>query len=421
MRRNWIYLLLFIIVLVEALATGNRVFFILLYLLLAIFVLAFLWSWGNIWGVSAERVVRASRTQVGRLAEERLVIRNSSPLPKLWVDVRDHSDLPNHRASFVVSNLGSQRQRTWTVRTICRKRGRFALGPMTLITGDPFGFFQRTRHISQTQNLVVYPATVDLPYFALPLGELPGGGARHQRTHYVTTNVSSVRDYFPGDSFNRIHWRSTARTGRLIVKEFELDPTADVWIFLDMEASVQAHLRVEAPQPEGAVPFWDERYQFTLEPSTEEYGVLIAASIAKHFLARNRAVGLLAYGQRRELLQSDRGERQLNKILETLAVLRAQGDIPIAETLASEGTRFGRNTTVIVITPSTDVRWVNALRDLDRRGIRGVGVVLDATSFGGAGDVRLVQSALAANGILSYHVREGDAIAQVLTRRALEF
>lgn len=421
MKRNWIYFLILAIAIAEALATGNRIYFVLLYLLLAVLILAFVWSWSNIAGVAVQRHVRTQRTQVGRLAEERLIVENRHFLPKLWVEIRDHSDLPNHRASLVVSDLRPHKQRGWTVRTLCLRRGRFTLGPITVRTGDPFGFFQRIKHIPQVANLVVCPATVDLPYFTLPLGELPGGGARRQRTHYITTNVASVRDYFPGDSFNRIHWRSTARTGRLIVKEFELDPTADVWIFLDMEESVQARRQGGGPGlEEEPVPLWDQRRIFSLDPSTEEYAVTIAASLAKHFLARNRAVGLLAYGQRREMLQSDRGERQLNKILESLAVLHAQGHIPIAEMLASEGTRFGRNTTLIVVTPSADPSWVSALRGLNRRGIRGVGVVIDAESFGGTRSASGVMHDLAISGIISYRIREGEAIADVLARRALE-
>jgi len=74
-RRNWIYLIIFAIVVAEALATGNRIFFILIYLLLAVFVLAFYWSWANITGVTVERQARTHRTQVGRLAEERLVVK----------------------------------------------------------------------------------------------------------------------------------------------------------------------------------------------------------------------------------------------------------------------------------------------------------------------------------------------------------
>ena len=421
MRKNWIYLVLLAIAVAEALATGNRIFFILVYLMLAVLIISLIWSWINISGITVMRDARTQRAQVGRLAEERISVKNNGTFAKLWVEVRDHSDLPNHHASYVVGNLPRGQQRGWTVRTLCQRRGRFTLGPITIKTGDPFGLFKRIRHAPQTVGLVVYPATVDLPYFALPLGELPGGGARRQRTHYITANVSSVRDYSPGDSFNRIAWRSTARHNRLVVKEFELDPTADIWIFLDMERRVQSGSVTPLDEAADQAPFWDQRLPFKLDPSTEEYGVTIAASLSKHFLGRNRAVGLLAYGQSRELLQSDRGERQLNKILESLAVLRAQGRMPIAEILASEGTRFGRNTTVIVITPSTDVAWVTALRDLSRRGIRGVGVTIDAQSFGSEQDIGPVMNALNANGILSYRVREGEPIADVLAQRALEF
>ena len=61
-----------------------------------------------------------------------------------------------------------------------------------------------------------------------------------------------------------------------------------------------------------------------LPPRTEEYAICAAASIAQFFLRRDRTLGFMAIGQRREVLQADRGERQLEKILETLAVLRAQ-------------------------------------------------------------------------------------------------
>src|SRR5438552_3227765 len=75
--------------------------------------------------------------------------------------------------------------------------------------------------------------------FVLPSAELPGGQDVKSRAFHVTPNVSTIRDYQPGDSFNRIHWRSTARTGQLMVKEFELDPTAEVYLVLDMQERVQ--------------------------------------------------------------------------------------------------------------------------------------------------------------------------------------
>lgn len=412
MKRNWvIILLLFIVVLIEALATGQRLFFSLVYLLGSLIAVSFFWSWVNVDHIQIVRQTRTNRSQVGQPVEERFLVRNSGILPKLWVEVRDGSTLPEHHASWVVNSLGPGRTRGWNVRTVCRRRGRFTLGPITLMSSDPFGLFERQRTLAATSSVVVYPLTVDLPAFVLPSGELPGGGALRRRTHYVTTNVSAVRDYFPGDSFNRIHWPSTARTGRLIVKEFELDPTSDVWLFVDMHGLVQAD---SLWQPDSAAGPQLVPTRPALEPSTEEYGVAIAASLAKHLLARNRAVGLVAYGQSREVLTAERGERQLSKLMETLAVIRAVGTIPLAQIIAAEGKGLGRNTSAVVISPSDDSRWVDSLRDLRRRGIRSTAIVLDTGSFGRASNTDGLLADLAQNGIRSYRVRAGDSLAAAL-------
>lgn len=418
MKRSWIIVLLLqILALVGALATGKRLLYNITYLLTAVIVVSYFWSRANVTNIQIVRQTASHRSQVSEMAEERFLVRNTSVLPKLWVEVRDHSDLPDHHASWVVNALGGHRTRGWSVRTICRQRGRFTLGPIALTSSDPFGLFEHRKQLSATSSIVVYPLTVDLPHFALPTGELAGGGAMRRRTHYVTTNVSGIRDYFPGDSFNRIHWPSTARTGRLIVKEFELDPTADVWLFLDMQGAVQADRTWE--EETDVSPLWPSRP--TLAPSTEEYSVTVAASLAKHFLARNRAVGLIAYSQKREVLVADRGERQLTKVMEMLAVIRATGTIPMAQIIAAEGKSLGRNTSVVVITPSDDVKWVDRLRDLRRRGIRGIGIVPDASTFGRETNMNAVFAALRQTGIHSYRIREGDSLAEALSRPSTEW
>src|SRR5260370_11248838 len=108
--------------------------------------------------------------------------------------------------------------------------------------------------------------TLELPAFTLPLGPMPGGEALRRGAHYVTANAAGVRDYSPGDSFNRIHWRSTARRDRLIVKEFELDPLSDIWVFLDGDRGVQASEKPErTEEPETLAPLWvGSREQVTL-------------------------------------------------------------------------------------------------------------------------------------------------------------
>ncbi|OQY25363.1 MAG: hypothetical protein B6I34_02285 [Anaerolineaceae bacterium 4572_32.1] len=385
------------------------------YLLAALIVFSFFWALINIRWVELERKTRARRSQVGKPAEEKFTLRNKSWFPKLWLDVRDNSSLPGHRASRVLNSIGPGRWRDWSVRTTCRERGVFYLGPLTISTGDPFSLFRITRNIDQTSPIVVYPATVELNAFTPPIGRLPGGDAVRRRTHYVTTNVSGVRDYTPGDSFGRIHWPSTARKDRLIVKEFELDPTADIWIFLDMQRGVQAGLEIQEPIVELPALFRPRKRKLLLKPSTEEYAVTAAASLAQHFIRQNRAVGLVAYGQRREVLPADRGERQLTKILESLAVLQAEGGIPISQVLASESDRLTRGTTLVIITPAPDEHWVLVSRDLSRRGLRSIAVLLEPLSFGRTISAERPLALLQASNTPTYLVHCDESLAASLS------
>ncbi len=419
MKRNHIVLLLWLAVAVGAIATGREMLYNLWYVLTAVVVISFLWAWTGTRWVQVERFTRTGRSQVGKLAEERLLVRNRGIFPKLWLEVRDGSTLPQHHVSRVISPLAPRRMHTWTIKTRCLQRGRFTLGPLTLSSGDPFGLFRTTRQVEglPARRFIVYPATIDVPIFAPLVGFLPGGDTMQRRTPFVTTNVSGVRDYAPGDSFGRIHWPSTARTGRLISKEFELDPTADIWLFLDLERAAQAELTWArlAAEREPRLP-WETAPELALIPSTVEYGVTIVASLAKHFIARDRAVGFIAYSHHREVIPADRGERQLTKILETLAVIRGEGRIPLAEIITAEGMHLRRNTTVIIVTPTEQNYWIAAARDMGQRGVKPIAVLLDPHSFGHPRSNEELATELAVSGIPTYLIREGDDLALSLTR-----
>ncbi|MCA9898028.1 MAG: DUF58 domain-containing protein [Anaerolineales bacterium] len=417
-RRTAVIILAFI-ALLSGLITGRDILFSLAYLLSLLLIISFAWAWVNINYVHISRVTRTRRAQVGRPLEERFTVRNTSRIPKLWLEVRDFSSLPNHFSSHVVNGLGSQASYVWRTTTICRQRGRYQLGPIRLTTSDPFGLFPMQRDLVPTTNVVIYPLTFEIHQFALPLGVLPGGDALRRRTHYVTTNASGVRDYAPGDSFSRIHWRSTARRDRLIVKEFELDPLADIWIVPDM--AVFGHVAprqdlYESKPKWGELPEWMRPQEFKLPETTEEYTVTVAASLAQYFLRNDRAVGMLGYGQTNEIVQPDRGERQMNRILETLSVLRAEGEIPISDMLHAESHLFPRGTTVIVVTPTTQDEWPSAARQLARRGLRVVTVLINPASFGGYRSSDGVLSLLQASGMVAYLVNNGDDLTAVLSQ-----
>jgi len=409
--------MLLALILVPALVTGHELFVRLAYVVVALIVLCFIWAWLNIRWLNSSRELRSNRSQVGGLIQERFLIQNNGPLPKLWVRMEDHSDLPGYQPDRVLGSLPAHAERSWIVRARCKRRGKFNLGPVTLVSGDPLGLFQVRRELRLSSTLVVYPVTVEVPYFTPPTGRLSGGDAIQRQTQHITTNVSSVRDYMPGDSFNRIHWLSTARRGRLISKEFELDPLADIWLFLDMEKAVQTGAVEDGLLFEELDSYRRVSPSLHLDPTTEEYGVTIAASLAKHLLGQKRALGMISYGQRREIVQVDRGERQLIKLLESLAVIKAEGRAPLAEVIAVEGNQLGGGATAIVITPSPFTSWAGAVRDLKRKGIDVVAIHLEASTFGDALGSLEVMASLAASNIPAYLIKNGIPLEESFAQR----
>ena len=153
-----------------------------------------------------------------------------------------------------------------------------------------------------------------------------------------------------------------------------------------------------------------------LPETTEEYTVTIAASLAQYFLRHDRAVGMLGYGQSNEVVQPDRGERQMNRILETLSVLRAEGHVPLQDMINAELHLFPRGTTLIVVTPTTSEKWATSARQLVRRGLRVVSVLVNPASFGSRHSSETLAGLLTANNLVSNVINNGDDLTAALSR-----
>jgi uncharacterized protein (DUF58 family) len=414
--RAWILVGLFLLTLTGSIVTGWDTYFALTYVWGGLLVVSFIWSRLALTGVTVIRQPRSLRAQVGRTYEEIIVLKNHSRIPKLWLHIRDLSELPGHRASSVTTSIGKHQSKEWLVRTICTRRGRFRIGPIELHAVDPFGLFPRAMEIPQEYHIIVLPKTEPIRDFPFPSGRLPGGDALRQRTHQVTPNASGVRDYAPGDSLNRIHWRSTARLRRLIVKEFEFDPQAEVWIILDAQDSVHTGtLEERSPDLVSGVVHGD----FELPKSTEEYAVAIAASLTMHLAERDRAVGFVAQGRARHVLQSDRGEAQLFHILESLAVLSANGPYSLQELLKVEGPRIPRGASVVVITPSVNLTALSAVHELKRSGLAPVLILINAATFDGMEGSAKIAGAAQVEGIPIRLVGYGDSLTEALSQRSV--
>lgn len=377
---------------VMASISGYWLFYRAAYVLGALVPICLVWARLHLRGLEVMVQRSQGKLQVGQEAEAKVHIRSTSNFTKLWLEMEDLTDMPGGAPRTVVT-LPAKGSRNWKVRIRCRRRGLFRAGPLRVTTGDPFGLFRFTRTYGDASPLLVLPQPQELPYFAVPAAQLPGEGAVRQRTHYVTPNASGIREYYPGDSYNRIHWPTTARLGRLAVKTFEMDPASNIWIVLDLQQAAHAG--------EG-------------DESTEEYGVRIAASLAWRFLKENTMSGLLASGADPVVLEPARGVQQYARILEALAVVRADGPTPLEAILEAEARRFGRHTTVIAITPSVSEGWVFALGALGQQGTRTASVILDPHTFGARGRGPLPHTALAATGVPGYVVPCGSDISLML-------
>jgi uncharacterized protein (DUF58 family) len=344
--------------------------------LLVLLAVCWLWARSSLSGLTVARSVTPEKLQVGDVLVDTIEVRSRSQMPKLWVEVRDLAHLPGHDGSNVVS-LRRKGSASWLARSIAVRRGVFAAGPVELRSGDPLGVFQRSRRIRLHGDLTVYPPVFDLPALRLPFADATGRREIERRALMATPSVATVRDYVAGDPMNRISWALTARMGSLMVKEFDLDPTAEIWIVADF-SSVS-----NLPAARTVLAGRGERFEFAEAwlDSSEDAIAAIAASAVKLVLDRKRAAGYIGSSGGRTVLNADIGDRQYHRILTELAVAQPSGSETVADVIIAEVRRFDRNRTPIVISSSADPRWIEALQAMTDRGIRPIAIFLDPATL----------------------------------------
>jgi uncharacterized protein (DUF58 family) len=321
---------------------------------------------------------------VGDIFEEHFEISNTSRLPKLWLEVANETTIPYATGSRVLTFLRSRQKRIYTARTWLTNRGGFPLGPTTITSGDPFGMFRVFKKYPAAASLVVLPMIFPVAQFVSPPGLLPGGKAIRRKSLDITPHASGVREYVPGDPMKRIHWPTSIRRGQIMVKEFEQDPQAEVWLFLDTHRN--AH--VSKPGEEYTTPPIDDllllrRRKVKLPPSSLEYSISIAASLAHYFIQQRRAVGLVsASGRTFKVIPAERSERQEAKILEELAFLQAESNYTLPGLVTAQMGQLSQGSSAILITPMIWPELLIGVDSLQRRNLRPVVVLLMARSFG---------------------------------------
>jgi uncharacterized protein (DUF58 family) len=250
------------------------------------------------------RSVTPSQVAAGQQARVQLDLTNDGRVPTGLLLLEDRVPyVLGTRPRFLLDRMRPKGRRTVGYVVRSDLRGKYAVGPMTVRLSDPFGLVELTRSFRSTTSLVVTPRLVPLP--AIPLsGAWTGSGDNRPRA-FATGSAEdvTVREYRRGDDLRRVHWRSSARVGDLMVR------------------------REEQPWQSRATLFVDNRrfsHRGGGASSSLEHAVSFAASVGVHLVQRGFVVRLVtAMGEEPGGSWHERGAvaTQTGPLLESLAML----------------------------------------------------------------------------------------------------
>jgi uncharacterized protein (DUF58 family) len=235
----------------------------------------------------------------------------------------------------------------------CKQRGCFVFGPTRIRSGDLFGFFRKEMMISKLDYLFVYPRLVPLDKLGIPSKQLFGDIRIKQHLFQDPVLTAGVRDYRAGDSLKRIHWKSSARLGKLQTRIYEPTTTIDISLFLDVRTTES--------------PYWGSVAQL------QELGIIAAASISQHALEAGFRIGLYVnqitrFSEGLARVPHSQHPEQLTRILETLSQIHQVEARPASRFIRQEARNLPWGSSLVVISAQANEELVNTLLDMKRRG-----------------------------------------------------
>jgi len=348
-------------------------------------VIGFSWFVSNnsLKNIDLNRFSSKKILEIGNTFDERLEVKNNSKRLKFWIEIIDRSELLEKINSRVITGLGPKKVDIFQSTVVLNKRGYFPLGPTEVISGDPFGLFTISKTFQTKNHLLVYPKVNKLSRVPLLPADLAGSASLMLQTTHPTPQAAGVREYTPGDPLSRVHWPTTIRRDKLMVKEFDEDSQSSVWIILDAQKG-KYYRAVQNNAP----PAFDRNFvsmritkEYFLPRDSFEYAVSATASLTKYFLEKNLTVGLACAGEKVSVLPPEKGHRQLHKILETLTTVRDAGTTPLEQLIEKQSKNISKGSAILLITASKNENHETLIEILRRKGFQVMKIILDNPSF----------------------------------------
>jgi uncharacterized protein (DUF58 family) len=307
--------------------------------------------------LACNRRLEPPRVEAGRVATVRLRLDNVSRLPSGVLLMEDA--LPytlGGRPRFVLDKVEPRGVRDVTYPVRADTRGRYSVGPLSVRLTDPFGLCELTRSFATVDDLIVTPVINPLPSVRLG-GDWAGGGDTSARSAAASgSDDAATREYRHGDDLRKVHWRSTARVGELMVRREEQPFQSRATMLLD--GRLNAH-RGDGPA------------------SSYEYAVSAVASVAVNLARAGFLLRLI--GETGEDVGPPNVALTEAVVLDSLALVQPSRGHTIAP--AVERLRSGIDGVLVAVLGAVDVEDAERLARLRVGAGTCVAVVLDVDSW----------------------------------------
>ena len=387
-------MVLLIITVITALATGFGLFFRLAYIIIIVSLVSLISVYLNIRKIEVSIDRRNHLLSVGEQIDKRISIRNLSVIPKTLILATDITTIPEYTSSFALG-LTTKGYRSWRSTDYARQRGVFEMGPIEISTTDLLGIYRATTQHGEIDKIMVYPKIYDLRNFNIGTSQITNEGTSRKKSNILSPHASSVREYAYGDSLSRVHWKTTARTNRLMSKEFDVGSSNEVVILNDLDKSVQCG---------------------RLDDSTDELSISVTASLTKSYTDSHTPVGFLSHGNDRYYITPGIGSSHFDRTMQTLAVAKPGNGKKLQQVITEERNIWFNHSSIIIITPSSEKEWVTALSELSQFNTSITVIMVNAKSFGGKHELGPILSALDNIGISPYVINKNDELNESLSR-----
>jgi uncharacterized protein (DUF58 family) len=403
--------------------------------------------------VDARRESNRHTVEIGDRVAVIVDLSSGSAIPIPWLLVED--SLPRDALSckppklkvdgrrVALMQMGPNGRKSIRYQLTFATRGYYQVGPLMLESGDLFGLHRRYKVVTEPHFVMVYPKVIPLSGYDLssrrPIGEI----RMAHRLFEDPTRLAGVREYQRGDSFNRIHWKATASTGKLHSRIYDPSTVAGATIILD---------------------FRKEMYPAQGEPHRSELAITTAASLANAMCQMGQQIGLVTNGRdaadrireegwRREfrtrsdakrnvgmssssdrlrpvIVETQRGFEQFQRIRESLARLELTDGLSFSELLMEATSRLPRDATIVAVLGDVTTETAISLGNMRRSGFAVYAIVVlqaGETSLGGADGTRFMDSdvmvdkigRLIAEGINVRHIDNEAAISDLCSEQLI--